>query len=89
VLRQLASWPRTVEGAALTFEPHRVAFYLHDLASSFHALWTRGNEDAGLRFLVPGDLELTRARLALLAAVRLVLARGLGLMGVEPVAELH
>jgi arginyl-tRNA synthetase len=62
VLRQLASWPRTVEGTAQSFEPHRVAFYLHDLASCFHALWTRGNEDAGLRFLIPGDVELTRAR---------------------------
>lgn len=90
VLRQLAGWPRTVEAAALAFEPHRVAFYLHDLAGSFHALWTRGNEEPGLRFLVAeADVGLTRARLAMLEAVRLVIATGLGLVGVRPVEELH
>jgi arginyl-tRNA synthetase len=89
VLHQLANWPRLVEAAAMSFEPHRIAFYLHDLAQSFHALWTKGNEEPDLRFLVAGDPELTRARLALLEGVRMVIARGLGLMGVEPLAELH
>jgi arginyl-tRNA synthetase len=89
VLRQLGSWPRTVEGAALAFEPHRIAFYLNELASAFHLLWTKGNEDQGLRFLQEQNLDLTRARLAMLAAVRLVIARGLELMGVQPLAELH
>jgi arginyl-tRNA synthetase len=89
VLRQLGSWPRTVEGAALAFEPHRIAFYLNELANSFHVLWTKGNEDQALRFLQEQDVDLTRARLAMLAAVRLVIARGLELMGVQPLAELH
>jgi len=89
LLRQLGSWPRTVEGAALAFEPHRIAFYLNELANSFHVLWTKGNEDQALRFLQEQDVDLTRARLAMLAAVRLVIARGLELMGVQPLAELH
>ena len=89
LLRQLASWPRTVEGAAQNFEPHRIAFYLHELASSFHLLWSRGNEEPRLRFLNPQDVDLTRARLAMLEAVRVVIARGLGLMGVQPLAEMR
>ncbi|MFZ1427163.1 MAG: arginine--tRNA ligase [Geminicoccaceae bacterium] len=89
LLREMAAFPRVLEGAALHFEPHRVAFYLYDLASAFHGLWTRGKEEPSLRFLLPEALELTRARLAMLTAVRSVLATGLGLMGVRPVEELH
>jgi arginyl-tRNA synthetase len=89
LLREMASFPRVLEGAAQHYEPHRVAFYLQDLAGAFHALWTRGKEDANLRFLVGDRRELTRARLAMLAAVRGVIAIGLGLMGVRPVEELH
>lgn len=89
VIRELASFPRVVEGAAQHGEPHRIAFYLGDLAGAFHALWTRGKEDSALRFLQAEAPDLTRARLAMLAAVRRVLALGLGLMGVRPVEELH
>ncbi|MGD9507947.1 MAG: arginine--tRNA ligase [Geminicoccaceae bacterium] len=89
LLREMASFPRVVEGAAMHYEPHRVAFYLQDLAGAFHALWTRGKEDPTLRFLLGGEPELTRARLAMLAAVRGVIATGLGLMGVRPVEEMH
>ena len=89
LLREMASFPRILEGAALHFEPHRIAFYLNDLASAFHALWTRGKEEPGLRFLLADAPELTQARLAMLAAVRSVIATGLGLMGVRPVEELH
>ena len=89
LLREMASFPRVLEGAAVHFEPHRIAFYLQDLAGAFHALWTRGKEDATLRFLHGDSPELVRARLAMLAAVRQVLAIGLGLMGVRPVGELH
>ncbi|MEX2650689.1 MAG: arginine--tRNA ligase [Alphaproteobacteria bacterium] len=89
LIKQLAAWPRILEGAAEAHEPHRLAFYLYDLASSFHAHWTRGNEDPGLRFLVAEDAELTRARLALVAAVRLVVANGLAVFGVEPAAEMR
>lgn len=89
LLRVMAQWPRVVEGAAAQYEPHRIAFYLHDLAGAFHSLWTKGREETGLRFLLAGDEATTRARLAMLGAVRTVLAGGLRLMGVEPVDELH
>ena len=70
-------------------EPHRIAFYLHDLASDFHALWNRGKEDGNLRFLIADAPELSCARLAMLLAVRQVIANGLRLMGVKPVEEMH
>jgi arginyl-tRNA synthetase len=89
LLRQVAYWPRLVEAAAEHREPHRVAFYLGDLAGAFHALWTRGTDEPALRFLRADDPELTRARLALLAAVRATLAAGLGIIGVTPVEELR
>jgi arginyl-tRNA synthetase len=88
LLRQVAYLPRLFEAAAQQREPHRVAFYLHDLASALHGLWTRGNEDPGLRFLQTGRPALTRARLAMLAAVRTAIAAGLAVIGVTPVEEL-
>ncbi len=87
--RRMATWPRLVESAAEAHEPHRVAFYLYDLASDFHALWNRGKEDASLRFLIDGDAEVTLARLALVSAVATVIASGLAVMGVEPVEEMR
>ncbi|MEJ5231024.1 MAG: arginine--tRNA ligase [Geminicoccaceae bacterium] len=89
LVRAVAAWPRTVRAAAEQSEPHRIAFYLQELAALFHALWTRGKEMPDLRFLVAEDRPLTLARLALLEAVRTVLATGLGLLGVTPVEELH
>jgi arginyl-tRNA synthetase len=89
LIRRMAEWPRIVESAAETHEPHRVAFYLYDLASAFHGQWNRGNENEGLRFIVAGDEELTRARLALVRAVAVVIASGLGVMGVAPVQEMR
>ncbi len=88
LIRQAAAWPRVLEGAALHHEPHRIAFYLTDLAASFHGLWNQGNERSELRFLRPDAPALTRARLALVAAVQVVLASGLELIGVRPVEEL-
>lgn len=89
LMKMLASWPRVVEGAAQAHEPHRLAFYLYDLASEFHGLWTKGKDDASLRFIHEDDPELTRARLALVEAVRLVVASGLHVFGVEPVEEMR
>ncbi len=89
LIRALADWPRQVEAAAEAHEPHRIAFYLYDLASSFHALWTRGKEELSLRFVMPDDSGLTLARLALVRGVGLVIAGGLGVMGVEPVEEMR
>ena len=89
IIKIMAQWPRTVESAAEAGEPHRIAFYLYDLASAFHALWNRGNDDAGLRFLVDGKPDLTRARLALVRATATVIASGLDVLGVTPVEELR
>jgi len=89
LIRALAAWPRTLEGAALAHEPHRIAFYLYDLASAFHLLWNRGKEDRALRFIVTHDPPLTTARVALISAVATVIASGLRLMGVEPVEEMR
>jgi arginyl-tRNA synthetase len=88
MIKLMAAWPRIVEGAALAHEPHRVAYYLQDLASAFHGLWTKGNSDADARFLVD-DEAVTRARLALVRGVAMVIASGLAVLGVEPVEEMH
>ena len=88
LIRLLASWPRIVESAAEAHEPHRIAFFLQDVAAQFHLLWTKGKDEATLRFLVGGDPELTRARLALVRAVALVIASGLQVFGVDPVDEM-
>ncbi|HYH22742.1 MAG TPA: arginine--tRNA ligase [Azospirillum sp.] len=89
LVKRMATWPRLVESAAEAHEPHRVAFYLYDLASDFHALWNKGKDDATLRFLVDADEELTLARLAMISAVATVIASGLRVMGVEPVEEMR
>lgn len=89
LIKALAGWPRLIESAAEAHEPHRIAFYLQDLAASFHLLWTRGKDDAQLRFLTPSDVALTLSRLALVRAVQLVIASGLQVFGVEPVEELR
>jgi arginyl-tRNA synthetase len=89
LVKLLASWPRLVESAAEAHEPHRVAFFLQDVAASFHGLWNVGRDDVGMRFLLPEDGDLTRARLAMLRAVALVIASGLAVMGVTPVEEMR
>lgn len=89
LIRLLAGWPRTVESAALAHEPHRLAFYLYDLASAFHLLWTRGKADPALRFVRPDDAAATVARFALIECVALVIAGGLRIFGVEPVEEMR
>ncbi|MDZ3838044.1 MAG: arginine--tRNA ligase [Rhodospirillales bacterium] len=89
LIKAMAAWPRLVEGAAEAHEPHRIAFYLQDLAGLFHLLWTKGKDDAELRFVTPADRPLTLARLALVRAVQVVLASGLKVIGVEPVEELR
>jgi arginyl-tRNA synthetase len=88
IMRKIALYPRLLEAAALAHEPHRIAFYLGDLAASFHALWNQGKERPELRFLQPDQSALTRARLAMIGAVQVVLANGLELIGVRPVEEM-
>ncbi len=89
LIRRLASWPRTVEGAALAQEPHRIAFFLYDLASDFHMLWNRGRDDSTLRFLQAERPAETVARLALVEATATVIRSGLGVLGVAPVEEMR
>ncbi|MEM7042896.1 MAG: arginine--tRNA ligase [Pseudomonadota bacterium] len=88
VIRQLAQYPRILTSAATHREPHRIAFYLGDLAASFHALWNQGKEQAELRFLRADALPVSKARLALIGAVRVAIASGLDVIGVEPVEEM-
>ncbi|MFU8824829.1 arginine--tRNA ligase [Yoonia sp.] len=89
VARKIAEWPRLVEIAAKGHEPHRIAFYLYDLASDFHALWNRGNDDQSLRFLQDGDSDTTQAKIALIRAVAIVISHGLGILGVTPAEEMR
>ncbi|HZU89123.1 MAG TPA: arginine--tRNA ligase [Stellaceae bacterium] len=88
LIRHLAAWPRLVEAAAEAHEPHRIAFYLQELAAQFHTLWTKGKDEASLRFILAADPELTLARLALVRGVALIIASGLAVFGVEPVKEM-
>jgi arginyl-tRNA synthetase len=89
LIRRLALWPRTVESAAIAREPHRIAFFLYDLAADFHMLWNRGKDDTTLRFLQPDQQKETLARLALVAATAVVIRSGLAVMGVAPVEEMR
>ncbi len=89
LMQTIALYPRMLDLAARHREPHRIAFYLEELAGAVHRLWTRGKEDEALRFLLADQPELTRARLALLRTARHVLAGGLGLLGVDPVDAMH
>ncbi len=89
LIMQMANWPRLVESAALAHEPHRVAFYLNDLAAAFHSLWNKGKDNTQLRFIIDDDRELTYARMALISACALVIASGLKVFGVTPVEEMR
>lgn len=88
VAKQLALWPKTLETAAMQREPHKLAFYLYDLAAAFNARWSMG-KDPTLRFILEDDLNLTAQRLKLVEAVAVTLRAGLTLMGVEPLKELR
>jgi arginyl-tRNA synthetase len=89
LLRRLALYPRMIEAAAVAHEPHRIAFYLYDLASEFHALWTRGRDLPYLRFIINNDAEITKARLALVQGAVSVLASGLAVLGVHAPNEMR
>jgi arginyl-tRNA synthetase len=89
LMRQVALYPRALAAAATAHEPHRIAFYLFDLASEFHALWTLGNASPHLRFIIQNDRQLTEARLVLVQGVASVLASGLALLGVKAPNEMR
>ena len=85
---KLAEYPRMIEAAAATHEPHRIAFYLYDLASDFHALWNKGNAEPHLRFFQEDDPSATSGKLCLISAVAIVISNGLGILGVKPVEKM-
>ncbi len=89
VAKKIAEWPRLVEIAGRTNEPHRVAFYLYDLASELHALWNRGNDNHALRFLDEDNPAASQAKIALARAVTVVISAGLGILGVTPAEEMR
>ncbi len=89
LIRAMADWPRILAAAAGNREPHRVAFYLYDLASAFHAHWNRGKELPQLRFIRVDDAERSRARLAIVTALGMVLQSGLDILGVDAPVEMH
>ena len=89
LIKCLCGWPRTVDSAVQAHEPHRLAFYLQELAAAFHLLWNKGNEDHGLRFIIPEDSRVTAARLTLIGAVAQVIVLGLGIFAVQPVEEMR
>jgi len=88
LIKLIAEWPRIVESAAASYEPHRIAFYLHDLAASFHGLWNKGTENSSLRFFIDDNIGLSKARLAMVKALKLTIASGLLLLGVKPLEEM-
>ena len=87
--KKIAEWPRLVEIAARNNEPHRVAFYLYELASEFHGLWNRGNDDTTLRFVQEGNVAISQAKIALARSVSVVISSGLAILGVTPVEEMR
>jgi arginyl-tRNA synthetase len=89
LVKRAAQYPRVLEGAALAHEPHRIAFYLYDLAAEFHALWNRGNDDPERRFLLEHNVQLSRARLELALGMAQIIRSGLALMGVTAAEEMR
>ena len=88
LIKLAAQFPREVEAAARAREPHRIAFYLYDLAAAFHAFWNLGNDNPEKRIIAAQDRELTGARLFLAARIGQIIVNGLALLGVEAVEEL-
>ena len=87
--RKIAEWPRLIEIAARGQEPHRIAFYLYELASELHGLWNRGNEETELRFVQEGNVPVSQAKIALARATAVVISAGLGILGVTPAEEMR
>ena len=89
LLRKVAEWPRLIETAARSNEPHRIAFYLYELAGDLHGFWTLGNAETGLRFIQEDDPATSQAKIALARSVAIVIAAGLGILGVTPAEEMR
>ena len=88
LMKQLASWPALITSAAKAHEPHRIAFYLMELAANFHSLWNGGRDDPTLKFIQADDEAVTKARLYLVNCVSLVIRSGLGLLSITAAEEM-
>ena len=88
LVKMLVSWPKLVESAAIAHEPHRIAFYLVDLASSFHSLWNAGRKNPALRFILEQDGTITAARMQLIKATSLVICAGLNVLSIKALEEM-
>ena len=88
LIKLLASWPKLIEGAAKSFEPHRIAFYLQSVAARFHSLWNLGRENNDYRFIIEDDIELTAARLALAKAINKIIVSGFEIIGITPLDKM-
>lgn len=89
IIKKIANFPRIIEMAAVNFEPHRIAFYLQELAAEFHAWWNKGSENPELKFIIKDNLQLTQARISLVLAVQKIIAEGLGIFNIKPVEEMR
>ena len=87
-MKKIGEWPRLIRVAARNNEPHRISFFLYELASEFHSLWHKGNEETRLRFIQDRE-EITLAKLALARSVAIVISSGLHILGVEPALEMR
>jgi arginyl-tRNA synthetase len=89
LIKKMANFPRVIEMAAISFEPHRIAFYLQELAAEFHALWNKGSDNPDLKFIIKDNLQVTMARIYLVMALRNIIAEGLKIFNVKPLEEMR
>jgi len=89
LIKKMANFPRVIEMAAVSFEPHRIAFYLQELAAEFHALWNKGSDNPDLKFIIKDNLQVTTARIYLVMALRNIIAEGLKIFNVKPLEEMR
>jgi arginyl-tRNA synthetase len=89
LIKKIASFPRIVELSAINFEPHKIAFYLQELAAEFHALWNKGSDNHNLKFIIKNDLEITKARIYLVLGVRNIIKTGLEIFNIKALEEMR
>jgi arginyl-tRNA synthetase len=89
LIKKISNFPRIIEMSATHFEPHRIAFYLQELAAEFHSLWNKGMENPELKFIIQDKLELSQARLGLILATKKIIAEGLGIFNIKPLEEMR
>jgi len=89
IIKKIINFPRIIEMATLSYEPHRIAFYLQELAGSFHALWNKGVENPNLKFIIRDNLEVTKSRIYLLMAIKLIISEGLAIFNIKALEEMR